>query len=496
MRERVREFEATTSFDGVIIVVSARNGLTLGWHMFKTDKLDPEDFKQSIEDLKATKFEKFTDNFIQTLSSPSDTDWFDPKWSNVCYNASLFARVAKQGGCKGIMFDPEMYLHPIWAYTIDGKPRPGHTFEEYREMARQRGREIITAINKEFPDIVILGLFGPAQLFLETGGDKRNLEAAPNVLLSAFYDGICEAATPETVVVDGYETSYIYREREEFKKARKYILNEAPKLSMNPEAFKKHMRAGFGLWPTWQDEGRKILWNPDDYSRNYFTPAGFRAAVNYALNASDRYVWVYSTPPKEYMEAMRLAKLGPGPGEKNPIQLPKPVVKIVKAAELEGYSDDETFAEMRKTMTEVFDFPKDGWRFKLDNKDVGVAQKWFETDFRDSRWRKIMIGKFWEEQGIEYNGAAWYRMKFKAPKIEAGKRVFVVVGAADDYAKVWLNGQYAGEQHLPIAVGWKTPFALDVTDAIKPGKENALTIRVEDPGALGGLWKSVKLMVK
>ena len=147
-------------------------------------------------------------------------------------------------------------------------------------------------------------------------------------------------------------------------------------------------------------------------------------------------------------------------------------------------------------MTEIFDFPKDGWRFALDPKDTGVGRKWFETDFNDSRWHKILIGKWWEEQGYEYNGIAWYRKRFTAPKIGPGKKVFLAVGASDDYARVWLNGQFIGEEHLPIAVGWNTPFAMDVTDCIKPGEANVLAIRVEDPGAYGGLWKSIKLMVK
>jgi hypothetical protein len=494
VRERIKEYEATTPFDGLVIIVSARNGLTLGWHMFQTEKLDPADFQQAIDDLKATTFTKFTDNFIQTLSSPSDADWFDPKWSNICYNASLFARVAKQGGCKGLMFDAEMYNQQIWSYFTGTGKRPNHTLEECRQMARQRGREMMTAINKEFPDVTILTLFGPAQLYLETGGNEKLFEIAPNVLLSAFYDGMCEAATPETVIVDGFETSYSYRDREEFAKARKIMLEETPKISMNPEAFKKHVRAGFGLWPTWQDESRKLLFNRDDYSRNYHTPAGFRAAANYALRSSDKYVWVFGTPPKSYMEALGLAKSGPGPGEKNRLELPKP--QSLKAADIEGYSDDQTFAEMRKTMTEIFDFPKDGWRFALDPKDAGIGRKWFDTDFNDSRWHKILIGKWWEEQGYEYNGIAWYRKKFTAPDIKPGKKVFVAVGASDDYAKVWLNGQFIGEEHLPIAVGWNTPFAMDVTDSIKPGEANVLTIRVEDPGAYGGLWKSIKLMVK
>ena len=323
VRQHIREYEATLPFDGLVISISAKNGETLGWKLFSTEKLDPADFDKAIDDLKACRSKKFTDNFIQTISTPATTDWFDPKWSNVAYNASLFARAAKQGGCKGIMFDAEMYLGRIWGYIMpDGKPRPGHTVEEYRAMARQRGREFITAINKEFPDITVLCLYGMSLPYLQIGGDMAQFDTASYMLLAAFYDGMSEAATPKTVIVDGFEFSYGYKTREEFVKARKIILEDSKKVSANPEAFREHVRVGFGLFPDYDVD---VPWHPDapDSSKNYFTPAGFRAAANYALETSDKYVWVYSSkmhwldgiPPKEYVEALRLARKGPGAEE-------------------------------------------------------------------------------------------------------------------------------------------------------------------------------------
>jgi beta-galactosidase len=148
-------------------------------------------------------------------------------------------------------------------------------------------------------------------------------------------------------------------------------------------------------------------------------------------------------------------------------------------------------------MTEVYDFPKDGWKFSYDKSDLGSKNGWYLADFNDSSWLPLSIGKFWEEQlGGDYNGFGWYRMKFKAPEIEHGKQIFVVIGGADDFADAWLNGKPIGDQHLEIGKGWETPFALDVTSVIDPGQENLLAVRVEDAGSLGGLWKSVKLMQK
>ncbi len=326
VRQHCQEMEKIP-LDGIVIKVMNAKPVdpdTMGWTAFTKLRFKPGDYQHAIDDLKATKFKRFTDNFIQVVSSEG-VDWFDPEWPNVAHNVACLAKVAKEGGCKGIMFDPEMY----------GKFRPytysksyGHTFQEYYDKARERGRELIKAVNAEFPDLAILALFGPSLPYRETGGLSSRLEGAQNGLLMAFYDGICQSATPETILVDGYEFSYGYRKREQFVKARQTILVDSTKISSQPEAFKKHVRAGFGVWADW-DSGH-LGWHPEDFSRNYWTPAGLRASLNYALENSDGYVWVYTerllfwsgNPPREYLDAMRLAKIGPGAGEPNPMRLP------------------------------------------------------------------------------------------------------------------------------------------------------------------------------
>jgi Glycosyl hydrolases family 2, sugar binding domain len=164
---------------------------------------------------------------------------------------------------------------------------------------------------------------------------------------------------------------------------------------------------------------------------------------------------------------------------------------VRKASESSNYSDEKAFAEMRKTMTEVFDFPKDGWKFKRDKNNIGSDQGWFKTDFDDSAWRVFSIGKLMEEQIGDYDGIAWYRLNFTAPAIEPGKQIFMVFGAVDDSAKVWLNGKSIGEHE-----GWDRAFALDVTQILKQGQTNFVAVKVMDDGGSGGIWKSVKLMVK
>ncbi len=497
-REHISEMEKLP-FDGVVISISPADddksgkGSISRWP-FSSRRYELEEYQHAIDDLKATKCTRLTDNFIQLVTQPGNVDWFDPGWSSICHNAGCLARVAKEGGCKGLMLDPEQYSgYPTWGYSaLLENLKSAHSFEEYQAKARERGREFIRAINARYPDLTILTLFGPSITYVQSR--VTPLRDCEYSLLSAFYDGICEAATPGTILIDGYEFSYGYRIREAFVEGRKVMLEGAKSISLNPRAFEKHVRAGFGIWSDF-NSGR-FGWYPDDLRKNYFSPAGLRASVNYALNESDGYVWVYcerlkwwdGSAPKEFVEALRLAKSGPGPGD-------IPRTAPPRAAEQPGYSDAETFSKLGHDLVEVMDLPKVGWRFRTDAGRVGEKQGWQSVVCNDSAWRSICIGKFWEEQGEDYDGTAWYRLEFLAPKAKPGSPLYLAFGAADESATVWLNGKLVGVHDIGD-YGWNVPFMLDVSRHIKQGARNVLAVRVFDISGGGGLWKSVKLMSK
>ena len=328
VREHITEMEKAP-FDGVVICVAHKTvsskkigGPFLGHEIFTRKKLQPAEYEHAIIDLKATKFQRFTDNFIQLLALPGDIDWFDPEWGSVAHNAAAFARIAKLGGCKGIMFDPEIYSHPFWTYkNFTDEKKAAHSFQDYEKIVRQRGREFIRAINKEFPDITLLCLYGYCLPYVESvfiGGGK--LDNTNYALLPAFYDGICDAATPGTVLIDGHEYSYGYKTRKEFDEGYSRVF-ESLEVAANPKVARKHLKAGHGIWA--DNNSGEIGWHPEDFSKNYFTPQQLRTSLNLALESTDKYVWIYSqrinwwdgTAPKEFVDALRLCKEGPSQPE-------------------------------------------------------------------------------------------------------------------------------------------------------------------------------------
>ena len=116
----------------------------------------------------------------------------------------------------------------------------------------------------------------------------------------------------------------------------------------------------------------------------------------------------------------------------------------------------------------------------------------FRPDTDLSAWKKIKMG-VWEEQGFaDYDGVAWYTIKFTMPEKMDSNAVEVAFDAVDESAWVWLNGIYLGAHDIGPE-GWKEPFALDCTREIRWGKENTLTVRVYDAAYAGGIYKPVRI---
>ncbi len=148
------------------------------------------------------------------------------------------------------------------------------------------------------------------------------------------------------------------------------------------------------------------------------------------------------------------------------------------------------------------------WRFGHDPDDVGLDERWSER--ADALEQEITVpfafeapasglGEPWPEDGSAahaltdptYQGVSWYQRSFAAPAWAGADRTFIVFGAVDWRATVWLNGQELGSHEG----GW-LPFELELTDALRPGI-NQLSVRVEDwsedepdilIGKQGGSW--------
>jgi beta-galactosidase len=137
----------------------------------------------------------------------------------------------------------------------------------------------------------------------------------------------------------------------------------------------------------------------------------------------------------------------------------------------------------------------------------GADVAYTKFDFDDSNWRKLNLPHDWGIEGpfkqeypgetgkLPWWGIAWYRKHFSVPATESGKQFYLDVDGAMAYAAVWLNGQFIG--------GWPYGYAswrVDLTPFVKPGAENVLAIRLDNPPDSsrwypgGGIYRNVWLV--
>ena len=316
--------------DGVIISVypdewagQKRNRNTL-W--FGGATFTKEDFSQTVAALKATRFSKLTDNFLDMQTTSNDVpfygvvaggrapvppsyrlrnvDWFDDKWEEVAQNGAVAAYIAREGGMKGLFIDAEGYqrgggLWP-WPFSYRGHMKAckvagvtPRTPDQCIAQVRKRGRQFIEAVVAEYPDITIMII--PS---IGTAGD-----AEPPALFSAFVDGMLESSGPDATFIDGMECGYSLQRHQSFIKAREHAELDNLSKTAVPDLFKKKVSYGFGVWLDFECRTRGVFpgWNSDDpakFELNYRSPARLEQSLYNAFTVSDRYVWLFTWHPQ------------------------------------------------------------------------------------------------------------------------------------------------------------------------------------------------------
>lgn len=118
------------------------------------------------------------------------------------------------------------------------------------------------------------------------------------------------------------------------------------------------------------------------------------------------------------------------------------------------------------------------WLFRTDPEDRGIAAGWFKPGQDRADWRKVSVPHTWQvDPGTEeYYGFAWYARQIDGDPDWRGRTLRLEFDAVYRDARVWVNGQPAGEH---LGSGW-TPFNLPVTAMIDPDGPNLIVVRVDN----------------
>ena len=165
-------------------------------------------------------------------------------------------------------------------------------------------------------------------------------------------------------------------------------------------------------------------------------------------------------------------------------------------------SDKEVvYVNTYDTSKRVHDFDAN-WKFYLGDADGAEA-----VNFDDSAWRTVSVPHDYSieqeytqsgeaESGYLPGGTGWYRKHFTLTEDMKDKEIRLDFGGVYMNATVWVNGTQLGTHPYGY-----TPFSFDITDYVKAGEENVITVKVDHqtPSSRwysgSGIYRSVDLTV-
>lgn len=274
---------------------------TLGRNILTDTRFEMTDpnFVAAANDMADAKPVRFKYNLFHVstgypVQDPNKTfSWFDDKrWVKVANNWKTLANIAYLAHGRGFLVDFEPYASTVidafaLAAQKAGDAKRGLVKDDaaYKAIARQRGFEVMKAIQEVFPNPEFLFCWGEtAAVQAPARGAFWNSWAEHFLLVPAFLEGMRMAATKGigTKFIDGYEFSYSYNNANQFDGALKEIRDnvKAAGILVAPELYDEFVRPGFGLYL--------------DRTDPRHTPAGFEAMVRASLAKTDQYVWLYS----------------------------------------------------------------------------------------------------------------------------------------------------------------------------------------------------------
>lgn len=128
---------------------------------------------------------------------------------------------------------------------------------------------------------------------------------------------------------------------------------------------------------------------------------------------------------------------------------------------------------------------------------TGDSPQFSRKDYDDTKWKKIMVPAYWESEGYDYDGVAWYRKEFRLSPELYDKNLVLVIGKIDDLDEVYLNGKLVGSTGIikdypyesNLGDNWLSlrGYYLNKSDLNKNGV-NVIAVRVYDGYINGGIY--------
>jgi beta-galactosidase len=145
----------------------------------------------------------------------------------------------------------------------------------------------------------------------------------------------------------------------------------------------------------------------------------------------------------------------------------------------------------------------DDWPRALDLSKAGASSGPAAEKFNDDTWRNVNLPHDWAVElpfdkfadrnhgfktlgpGFAANNIGWYRRTFELAKEEEGKRIWLTFDGVFRDATVWVNGWLVSRHESGYC-----PLRRDITDAVRFGGKNLVTVRANATEFEGWFYES------
>ena len=276
---------ANSPFDGIVINMPATYTA-----MLNTQTLDYNNvYGYWLQPLVGT-MPKLRNSYINVNLRDSGDPFND--WTTTLANWSIVAQAGRAAGMRGIYFDNEAYVEPNALTFPGGVTNPGLGLAAYQERFRQRGADIMNAIQSVWNNVEVVSLHGPYVSEPSTPQSVRldQVGASSDDMRGFLFAGMLGAKNPNAIVTDGGEV-YQYRTAQDFANSVAWRRNAMPQIpggSVVPASLRdtwaSAISLSFGLFDQeWRPNGAYPM-----------TPSILEEALFQAMMHSDRPVWLYA----------------------------------------------------------------------------------------------------------------------------------------------------------------------------------------------------------
>ncbi len=277
---------AASPFSGIVLDIPATYQTTL-----QTERLDYNTvYNNWMQPLVGT-MPKLANSYLR-INLRDSGDPFSSSWAPVLDNWAIAARAAKAAGMRGIFFDNEPYDTPKSFENPGILANPAQGLAAYQEHYRQRGADVMNAVQGVWANAEIVHLHGPYVSEKTTPQAKRKDQVGADSTdkRGYFFSGMLAAKGANARVTDGGEL-YQNRSKADFDESVAWRRNAMPQVAGSTvvpaslkDSWANKITLSFGLFDQqWRPNGEYPM-----------TPDLLEEALFQAFMHADSPVWLYA----------------------------------------------------------------------------------------------------------------------------------------------------------------------------------------------------------